>query len=51
MLYGEQLMISLIYLKTCGVKKWGEEKKATASTGLPHLLGLLDAHIKVKNYH
>lgn len=37
MFYRQQLVISLIYWKTCRVNKQGEEKKSKASGGSPHL--------------
>lgn len=49
MFYGEQLVISLIYLETCRVKKQGEEKKAKASKGFPHLLGFWIFMSKLKS--
>lgn len=49
MFYGEQLVISLIYLKTCRVKKQGEEKKARASEGFPHFLGFCMFMSKLKS--
>lgn len=38
MFYREQLVISLIYWKTCRVSKQGEEMKFKATGGFPHLL-------------